>query len=547
MFLWKETMRYPIYQVMMVSLWIVVTVFLPKTAHANVLITEVMYDMPGTDTGHEWIEVCNTGDADVVLVDWRLFEADTNHKIISTTSSENGLLGGRTCAIVADKAETFLADNAGYIGRVFDSTFSLSGTGETLVLRDVDLIDKDSTTYTVSSGGAGDGNTLSRTASGSWIATAPNPGVWQTDSLPEPIISDEQSDSGTPSTESSSTTRSESSAWKPVPVAYVYAGADRIVLAGAKNLFEGQAANSAKKSVTSAEYVWNFGDGTVVSGQNVYHTYTYPGTYLVHLSANADGGHAQDECKVTVRSPDIIVSDVGIGIVNPYIEIENRSSETVDMSFWYLRARGKTFQIPEYTRLAGKTKVRFLTSVTGLYLSIPEEAELLYPSSILFGTYHLPTTEKTSPEIASSTPSIIEHISASVSRAIGMTAPVASRPTTSIPVSQGTSTLSPQKAMSSEEMVSTIDTSEGDDAVSNTLNADEGKLPIPSVHSAVAASAVATGSVDRSLWFLALGGVIVFGIAGVVIVGGGNRKDEISGRENKEGKESDEYEILEDI
>lgn len=501
----------------------------PSFAHASVIFTEVMYDLPGTDTGREWVEVCNTESAAVVLSEWRFHEADTDHKIVAVdTSANGGTLTGGQCAVIADNTASFRADNSGYTGKLFDSSFSLTNVGETLVLRNADLVDMDTLTYEVSLGAAGDGNTLSKGASNGWVVSGPNPGVWHATNLTAPVLSgDDTEDATTPASVSTGI----------APTVYAYLGKDRIVLVGAKNLFEGQATNTAKKLIDGADYVWNFGDGTVRYGRNVYHTYQYPGTYIVHLTATEGGAHGESECKVTVRPADVSISNVGIGIAEPYIELENRSTDTIDLSFWYLRAQGKLFQIPEYTRLPGKTAVRFLASATGLRPSLPEQVELMYPNMTLMKAYQ----ESLVP--AASTSTIVEPFpQTQIAQAVrAVSAPVTKTASSVASSVAATATriahLSPDPAVSEIRVAS-------EEHLAGVADADTSM--IPSVHSAVVASAAATGSPERSFWFLALGGIIILGIAGVVIARGGEDSRLIEQGRTGVACESDEYDILED-
>ena len=50
-------------------------------ARAEVVINEIMYDLEGTDTGREWIEIYNNSNSSVDLSSYKLFEADTNHEL----------------------------------------------------------------------------------------------------------------------------------------------------------------------------------------------------------------------------------------------------------------------------------------------------------------------------------------------------------------------------------------------------------------------------------------------------------------------------------
>lgn len=79
-------------------------------------------------------------------------------------------------------------------------------------------------------------------------------------------------------------------------------------------LFEGAATDT---DGTVLRYDWDFGDGTVGSGQVVQHTYLDPGTYGVTLTvADNSGGQGMDSALVTVTPPtaaaaDIVTNDAG--------------------------------------------------------------------------------------------------------------------------------------------------------------------------------------------------------------------------------------------
>src|SRR4051812_27298350 len=98
-----------------------------RKALAQVVINEVMYDLPGTDTGREWIEVYNGGSSSVDLSGWKLFEASTTHALTNVSGGTTLSAGGY--AIIADDASKFLIDWPSFAGTLFDSVFSLSNTG----------------------------------------------------------------------------------------------------------------------------------------------------------------------------------------------------------------------------------------------------------------------------------------------------------------------------------------------------------------------------------------------------------------------------------
>ncbi len=53
--------------------------FFTRAAFAEVVISEIMYDVSGSDTDREWVEVYNNSSSAVDFTSWKLFEANTNH------------------------------------------------------------------------------------------------------------------------------------------------------------------------------------------------------------------------------------------------------------------------------------------------------------------------------------------------------------------------------------------------------------------------------------------------------------------------------------
>lgn len=150
--------------------------FLPALASAQVMITEIMYDLAeGSDSGREWIEVYNTGATPIVLTELILFESNRKHGITAETKT----VPPNTFAVIVDKPEQFHADHSTYTGLIFDSAFSLNNEGESIELRRGETV-LDTVAYTKSLGGNGSGESLQRTAlaSGTVFAPgAPTPGA----------------------------------------------------------------------------------------------------------------------------------------------------------------------------------------------------------------------------------------------------------------------------------------------------------------------------------------------------------------------------------
>src|SRR5258708_21866234 len=141
---------------LLLPLFLIASLSFPLSVSA-LSITEIMYDPEGADTGREWIEVYNDGSA-ADLSKWKFFEGGTNHGLVSAQGDATIPNGGY--AVIADNPQKFLLDFPSYSGALFDSSFSLKNTRETLALKDVLLAIVASVTYDPPWGAVGDGNSL---------------------------------------------------------------------------------------------------------------------------------------------------------------------------------------------------------------------------------------------------------------------------------------------------------------------------------------------------------------------------------------------------
>lgn len=149
-----------------------------------------MYDLKsGTDAGREWIEIENEGDMPISLSGFRFL--DSSKDVLENHEPIKAIHGGSTLpphgyAVIASDAKKFLIDNPGFSGILFSSSFSLSNTGEILVLKDKVGNEIDRILYMSSWGGAGDGNSIQRYTDG-WHAGVPSPGAPERIPSPSPI------------------------------------------------------------------------------------------------------------------------------------------------------------------------------------------------------------------------------------------------------------------------------------------------------------------------------------------------------------------------
>jgi hypothetical protein len=157
----------------------IVILWMPQSVFAtqpSVIFSEIEYDLKsGVDAGREWIEVQNIGTSSISLATYKLFENKINHDI-KFISGKSTLQAGEY-AVIATNAKKFLLDNPFFGGNLFDSSFSLLNTGESLAIRDSKLSDVDTLSYQSSQGASGNGNSLQKSSAGSWVENVPTPGV----------------------------------------------------------------------------------------------------------------------------------------------------------------------------------------------------------------------------------------------------------------------------------------------------------------------------------------------------------------------------------
>ncbi|MCK5096412.1 MAG: lamin tail domain-containing protein [Candidatus Pacebacteria bacterium] len=357
---------------------------------AQVEITEIMYDLEGSDTDREWVEIYNSGPDDIDLQDWRFVEVEGENEKRHTFlpyPKENGdvVIRSNSYAVIVIKPESFLNDWSGFSGKILDSSFSLrqkDDIGEKLIIRDSEGNDINSVTYDPLWGASGDGNSLQR-SNGNWISASPTVGKANATATSEPLP--QQDDDNNDQQESVSNNVQDavffttaSSQVKPTPKISAHAGPrERVVIAGTKTKFEGSAQTAGGDDISSARRIWNFGDGSRAEGGTVSHIYHYPGEYLVVLDVASGIYAATDRIKVTVISADFHITEVGPN--GGFIELENSTSYELDMSEWIILSGANRFVFPKGTIILPQNKIMIASQTVGFSFD-SKQIILLYPN-----------------------------------------------------------------------------------------------------------------------------------------------------------------------
>jgi hypothetical protein len=365
----------------------------------KIFINEIMYDLPGSDDGREWVEVYNAGSGDADLSALKFFEAETNHSI-SPYNGGNSALPAGGYAVIAGSPEKFLADWPDFQGAIFDSSFSLSNTGESLAVKysDGNIIDQAS--YSSDQGAAGDGNSLQKNGS-DWLHAAPTPGASNKTSSEELALPDDPGGSGNSqdssgggtgrgadfsqsvNSSSSVNTGGGSSSAQPAPKiakpAKVSLKIDAPAYAIANSSFNVSA--SGIPPGTAGKYVWNFGNGEVVEaegGSSMDYAYQFPGQYLITLDFFKDGSSAPIKATAKIKAEE---NPVAISSVKEdgSIEISNKAAHQEDIAGWAVKEGDLNFKIPEDTVLVAGGRIVLPAKIIK-FPSYAGEIDLLYPS-----------------------------------------------------------------------------------------------------------------------------------------------------------------------
>ncbi|MBI2476413.1 MAG: lamin tail domain-containing protein [Candidatus Taylorbacteria bacterium] len=361
---------------------------------AQVVINEIMYDLPGTDTGREWVEIANTGSAVAVATStWKFFEADTNHGLSLFQGSLSIPSGG--FAIIADDPNKFLLDWPRFAGTIFDSSFSLSNTGETIALKSDTTTVSDQVTYASSAGATGDGNSLQKVGL-IWSALPPSPGFANSNSAGNSATSSNQgADSSSSATttvdnnsaagDAASASNNNNSNWPVEPQIFSRIVGPTAGIAGADIIFKAEVVGPDKQPVANPRYVWNFGDGATKEGEAVLHSYNFPGEYVVILDASSGKWSSSSRLRMKIIAADLKVTGLVAG-PDGKVELVNNSNQELDLSWWRLRSGNQFFTLPKNTKILAHGTLTLSSAVTGLNVS-PRDVALLYPNGSIAYRY----------------------------------------------------------------------------------------------------------------------------------------------------------------
>lgn len=358
------------------------------------VISEIQFDPAGTDTDREWIEIFNDTSSTLDLTTYKFFENNTNHGI-DTLSGDKNVQSGEYVVLVQD-LNKFKTDYPNFVGKIFKSSFSLSNTGESLSLKDKDGNILNTVNYSPSGTGAGNGLTISFDGVNYVKSEAtPGSGSLQMNTTSNTNTTSTTTAATSTTTDATTTTTNDvfvaptyyhRSYWPESEKVYVTAGENKIVIVGADVAFEANAVMGDKRQATDANYFWNFGDDTTGEGKKVFHSFKFPGEYIVVVDAYAGGSTNNTRVYVKVVEPNLSVK---LDKYNDekFVQINNNSNDEVELGGFLIKSSGGEYEytstlskhfsiLPQKNVKVGKDALKFATSTTKVVLTLPNGKEI---------------------------------------------------------------------------------------------------------------------------------------------------------------------------
>ena len=312
-----------------IFLWLVI-ITAPLTTGATVRINEIAW--MGTIESHlcNWIELHNTGDQPIDLLDWALQINDTTREFAAGEGGRSVVGGGEYFLIKRQTASC--PDPVPSVPGWSITLGNLPNSGATLRLLRPNGTVADTVVGGVDwSNVGGDNeskNTAQRTDSG-WITAEPTPGTTNASTQIETTTT-----SG--SRQSSVTSDRVTDARAPRPQSLVMSDSElAVTILGPTYGYVNQPVTLTASTsgvgdtiAGSLQYVWNLGDMHVRSGATaVEHTYRFPGTYVVTLFVT-HGRHEQ----VARAEITILPTPLAVKIEGEFVHIHNTAPYEIDVS-----------------------------------------------------------------------------------------------------------------------------------------------------------------------------------------------------------------------
>ena len=238
-----------------------------------------------------------------------------------------------------------------------------------------------------------EGQSIQKTGTGSWIIATPTPGeANETASVSSPADNVEE--------DISTATASNEIKIKATSVPAIKAKilANALAFAGQPLEMETDISGLSNENVVLGRASWNFGDGSFLEQVNnfekFYHTYYYPGEYVLFLEYYQGNFSKTPEAssKMIIKVLPITVTISKVGDAKDFfIELSNNAGSDIDISNWVISANGKIFILPKNSVILSKKIMTISGKITGFSYADRSNLKLFSSTRELIFNYPSPT------------------------------------------------------------------------------------------------------------------------------------------------------------
>lgn len=343
----------------------------PVVEYRDIQLNEIVVN---PEEGNEWVELYNFGNLAAGLSGWLLCDARNTN---STCKKINGDIA---------KGEWLKLD--------LHTTTYLNNDGDSVILKNPSGTVVDQVAYDEEKIGLpAAGQSLVRKENGGWtISETITPG--EKNIITEEVIGENNKAIAVTSTVKTISKTKNQIGDKKDEVNIVWKG--KIPTQGApqeKITFDVSA--SADPRGGNIFYNWDFGDGSNLDGGVVEHVFATSGLFMVKVTATSTVGTVDEKSYKISIGKELTVSNNGVVITevlpNPngddseeFIELYNKSKQTIDVAGWLLKYDDKDYIFPEKTIIHADSFLIFKRAVTKFSLNNQGgEIELLTPDKNL--------------------------------------------------------------------------------------------------------------------------------------------------------------------
>ncbi len=351
-----------------------------STFAASISITEIMYDLEGSDSAREWVEIYNNSGSSIDLTKYKFFESGSAHNITHYEGT-NDLTNG-AYAVITDNPTNFLNDNPNFPkSNLYDSSFSLANDkGESLAIKDANGNIVFEITYNVDLGANGDGKSLQQNNLGSWTADLLTPGNGLTSNNQN---SNDLSNNVDNTVKNTTIIGTAFTPYSKDPTMQLNIESLKTNIVGKFTNFKPTLYGYGGENINQGIFIWNFGDGqtmTVDSNKPIDHIYNFPGNYIVSCSYKYASWYPKTvvtgKTKISIVDSPIVLKELYL-TPTPAVLIDNTKDGEYDISGYIIQTNNQNITIPEGTYIGAKDSI-VINLPIGIYTK--DKVKILAPS-----------------------------------------------------------------------------------------------------------------------------------------------------------------------